>query len=243
MTSTREPNMANWDRAISLGVGAALIALAWKRRHLSGSAMTAGVGFLVRGATGNCPAYAVAGYRTRPEGPRRHLSGSAGIHIKETITIRADAGDLFHVWDNVENFPVFMNDVERVERLDAKTSRWTVSGPAGYVLTWDAEIINRIDGQLIAWKSLPGADVVSAGSVRFEPLRRGGTAVTVHLQYDPPLGKAGATAAWFLGRNLRATLRQDLRRLKKLMEASERSGKAAEKTAALRFNLADRVIA
>lgn len=228
MPTRHLPNMANWDRALSLGVGAALIAIAWKRRRLTGSVMTAGLGFLARGATGSCPAYSAAGIRTRSDDSRHVLSGSGGVRVRETVTIRANADELFDVWDSVDNLPVFMSDVERVERLSSRRTRWTVKGPGGVHFTWDAEIINRIEGRLIAWRSLPDADVVSAGSVRFKPLRRGGTEVTVHMQYDPPLGKAGALAAWMMGRDPAATLREDLRRLKQLMEAGEeRSADAA----------------
>jgi uncharacterized membrane protein len=217
MTSRTVPNMANWDRALSLAVGAALMAYAWKRRRMAGSAMTAGLGFVARGLTGSCPGYSAFGLRTRSDEPRDVLSGSGGIRVKESISIRADARDVFRVWDEVENLPIFMEHVERVERLDDRTTRWTVRAPGGLAVTWEAEVINRIEPQLIAWKSLPGADVVSAGSVRFRPTRRG-TQVTVHMQYEPPLGKAGAFGAWLAGHDPATSLRADLRRLKRLME-------------------------
>ena len=58
---------------------------------------------------------------------------------------------------------------------------------------WDAEIFNEMPNKLIAWRSLEGADVVSAGSVNFDHAGGGrGTRVTVHLQYSPPGGKVGA---------------------------------------------------
>ena len=44
-------------------------------------------------------------------------------------------------------------------------------GPGGVRVEWDAEIINEIQNKVLAWKSLPGGDVVSAGSVTFEPAR------------------------------------------------------------------------
>ena len=44
----------------------------------------------------------------------------------------------------------------------------------------------------IGWRSLPGSDVVTAGSVNFDSVRGGrSTQVSVHLQYAPPAGKAG----------------------------------------------------
>ena len=52
---------------------------------------------------------------------------------------------------------------------------------------------------------------------------RGGrsTQVTVHLQYAPPAGRAGALLAWLFGREPSQTIREDLRRLKQLLEAGE----------------------
>ena len=64
--------------------------------------------------------------------------------------------------------------------------------------------------------------MVSAGSVRFRPatgLR--GTEVRVRLQYEPPAGKMGAAIAWLFGHDPAATIREDLRRFKQLMEAGE----------------------
>jgi uncharacterized membrane protein len=114
-----------------------------------------------------------------------------------------------------------MRNVERVQLLDDGRSHWIVRGPAGVPLEWDAEIINEIDGELIAWRSLPGADVASAGSVRFHSIGRHRTEVVVTLQYDPPGGKTGATLAWLSGQSPASQLRADLRRLKQLMETGE----------------------
>src|SRR5947208_1583061 len=93
---------------------------------------------------------------------------------------------------------------------------------AGSVVEWDAEIFNEIPNKLIAWRSLEGSDVVSAGSVNFDPAADGwGTRVTVHLQYSPPGGKVGAAIAKLSGRDAETEIREDLRRFKQLLEAGE----------------------
>jgi uncharacterized membrane protein len=115
-----------------------------------------------------------------------------------------------------------MDHLVSVSQLDSRRSRWVAKAPAGRTVEWDAEIINEITGELIAWRTVEGADVVSAGSVRFTPAPGGrGTEVRVRLQYDPPAGKIGATVAWLLGHDPAATIREDLRRFKQLMEAGE----------------------
>jgi uncharacterized membrane protein len=43
----------------------------------------------------------------------------------------------------------------------------------------------------------------------------------VHLQYEPPGRRAGALLASMLGREPSQTIREDLRRVKQLLEAGE----------------------
>jgi len=87
---------------------------------------------------------------------------------------------------------------------------------------WDAEIINEVENKVIGWRSLPGADVVTAGSVNFSSTPDGrGTDVSVHLQYEPPAGKAGAFVASLFGREPSQTIHEDLHRVKGLLEAGE----------------------
>lgn len=214
-------NMAAWDRAVSVGVGTALLVHAWKRRRLLGPSGTAGATLLARGASGFCPGYAAAGIRSRRDAPERVLSGAGGLNVKESVTIARPPSDVFRFWRNFDNLPRVMTHLVSVEALDDLRSRWTFRGPAGQTVRWDAILINEIPDGLISWKSLPGADVVSAGSVAFKPARRGGTEVTVTMQYAPPAGKLGAAVAWLMGRAPASEVREDLRRLKHVMEAGE----------------------
>jgi uncharacterized membrane protein len=89
-------------------------------------------------------------------------------------------------------------------------------------LAWEAQMHNDIENELIAWRSLPGADVDSAGSVRFKdaPGSRG-TEVLVHLQYNPPTGLLGATVAKLFGGDAETEIESDLFRLKQFLEAGE----------------------
>ena len=62
-----------------------------------------------------------------------------------------------------------MDNLESVTVLDSRRSHWVAKGPVGTRVEWDAEIHNEIEDELIAWRSLPGADVDQAGSVHFSP--------------------------------------------------------------------------
>ena len=125
-------------------------------------------------------------------------------------------------WRNFGNLPLFMRHLVSVQQTDERRSHWVARAPAGRTVEWDAEIINEIPNQLIGWRTLENADVVSAGSVRFNQLSPDrGTEVHVRLQYDPPGGKAGATIAWLLGHDPASTIQEDVRRFKQLMETGE----------------------
>ena len=89
-----------------------------------------------------------------------------------------------------------------VTQSDPKHSHWVAEGPGGRSqYQWDAEIINEVQDELIAWKSLPGSEVDSAGSVRFNDAPGGrGTEIRVELQYNPPAGIVGAWVARFFVR-------------------------------------------
>ena len=115
-----------------------------------------------------------------------------------------------------------MTHLDRVEIVNDTRSHWVAKGPAGTTVEWDAEMINDRRPDLIAWRSLEGADVASAGSVRFTETRDGGTEITVRLQYEPPAGKLGAWVSALLGEDPARQIRDDLRRLKQLFDRTGR---------------------
>jgi uncharacterized membrane protein len=121
-----------------------------------------------------------------------------------------------------------MNHLARVTESGNGRSHWVAKGPGGVLVEWDAEIINEVENQVIGWRSLPGGDVTVAGSVNFDSVRGGqSTQVTVRLQYAPPAGRVGAFVSMLAGREPSQTIREDLRRLKQILEAGEVARAAA----------------
>ena len=144
-----------------------------------------------------------------------------GSSVEQCVTINRLPRELYQFWRNFENLPRFMEHLTSVQCIDEKRSHWVVKAPMGKQMEWDAEIINDEAGQLIAWQSLPGADVVNAGTVRFEPAPDGrGALVRVLIKYDPPGGILGAATAKLSNENPERQVREDLDRFKHLMEAS-----------------------
>jgi uncharacterized membrane protein len=225
---TSDVNVADVERWASALGGAALTAYGIKQlrdRTPAGAALAAaGTALIVRGATGHCPMYSAAGINTAEgrEDTRAALSGARGVNVEEVVTIGRPAAELYRFWRNFEQLPRFMEYLESVRQIDHRRSHWIAKAPAGRRVEWDAEIINEIPDELIGWRTLDGADVISAGSVRFVGAPGGrGTQVRVRMQYDPPGGKLGSAIAWMFGKEPSQTIREALRHFKQLMEAGE----------------------
>jgi uncharacterized membrane protein len=218
--SPQGPSVADAVNWIAFGTGAALVAAAVSRRSALGPALAvSSLPFFYRGITGHWP-----GLRdeARTGDTREALRGPRGVNVHEAVRLDCPVAQVYRYWRNLENLPRFMSHLERVTETSERHSSWTARGPAGLRVEWDAEIINEIDNELLAWRSLPGSDVVSAGSVTFRSLRNGqSTQVNVNLQYSSPAGKPGAYLASLFGLEASQVIREDLRRFKQLLEAGE----------------------
>lgn len=222
---TSELNVAGIERWASALGGAALAVYGIRRRSVAGAMIAASGGALIyRGVSGRCPVYAAVGVNTaRSEYDTKvALGGRRGINVELASTINRSAEELYAFWRDFENLPRFMDHLVAVRNIDERRSHWVAKAPGHRTVEWDAEIINEIANELIGWRTLNRADVVSAGSVTFKASDRGrGTQIHVRLQYNPPAGKIGAAIAWMLGHEPSQTIQEDLRRFKALMEAGE----------------------
>ncbi len=216
------PNVGDGERLASGIAGAALLAAGIASGRKAGWLLALlGGGLIYRGFSGNCKAYGAMGINTAEAGPalssRISVPGNRGIKVERTIFVRRPSADLFQTWRNFENLPHFMSHIESVRVLEGNRSHWVARGPAGHTVQWDAEVINEHPGEMIAWRSLEGADVDHAGTVRFRPVD-GGTEVRVLLEYNAPGGAIGATFARLFGGERQ--IEADMRRFKHLMEVA-----------------------
>jgi uncharacterized membrane protein len=209
------------ENSLALGGGALLLLIGASRRSVGGTLLAAtSAPLLYRGITGRWPSFG-NGF-TQAEDTKVALGGPRGVHVRESIRLEVPLTEAYGFWRRLENLPRFMRHLDRVTESSDGKSHWVAVGPAGLTVEWDAEVINEVDNELIAWRSLPGSDVVSAGSVNFDAARAGrSTEVSVDLQYAPPAGKAGALIASLFGREPSQTIREDLRHFKQLLEAGE----------------------
>jgi uncharacterized membrane protein len=152
---------------------------------------------------------------------RRYVNISA-VHVRKSLTVNKSPQELYKFWRNFEAFPSFMNHLKSVKILDERRSHWVAKAPAGSSVEWDAEIIYDKPNELIAWRSLPGADVENSGSVRFErSAGNRGTIVRVEVEYNPPAGVLGSVVAKLFGEAPEKQITVDLMRFKQLIETGE----------------------
>jgi uncharacterized membrane protein len=216
-------SLRDLERWGSAATGAALIVYGITRRSVPGMCLAlAGAPLAYRGLAGRWPPYLGSLIEGNGRDSRVALSGDRGVHVRESIRIEKPVAEVYRFWRQFENLSQFMTNLVRVTDLGNGRSHWVATGPAGTTIEWDAEIINEVENKVIGWRSLPESDVVSAGSVNFDAVRGGrSTQVSVHLQYAPPAGRLGALAASILGRDPSRTIREDLRRLKQILETGE----------------------
>lgn len=226
--------------AREVGTGLAILAQprqsAWLWSRVGGDLLdlaSLGAGARVRGADGArlaAAAGAVAGVTALDVlcAMRLDRAADAGFdraepfHSERVTTINRPIEQVYAYWRNVENFPRFMRNLSSVEVLDSRRSRWRASGPAGVAVEWEAEIVDDVENELIAWRSVEGAVVENRGTVHFRraPGARG-TEVRVRLEYTLPAGALGRSVAWLFGKDPDQQVHEDLRRFKQILETGE----------------------
>lgn len=142
--------------------------------------------------------------------------------VSESRTINSTPEALYSFWKNVENLPRFMSHLESVTPTGERTSHWIAKAPAGMSVEWDAEIVRDDPNEGLSWQTVPGSEVTHEGTVRFDPDPSGrGTVVRVQMRYVPPAGKVGVQLAKLFGEEPKLQIKDDLRRLKQLIETGE----------------------
>ncbi len=167
----------------------------------------------------------------------RTLPAASTFKVARSVTIGRPRPQVWaHVRD-LTGFPRWAWHVESVTAVGEGRTRWVVRAPGDTRLCWEAELVAEVEDERISWHSAKGADVRNAGviSLRDAPGGRG-TELTLRLAYDAPGGAFGRTVARLLGEEPGFQARDDLRRLKQLLETGEISTNAMRPEAVGREN-------
>jgi uncharacterized membrane protein len=217
----RNKKMTEESRLLYAIAGGAMLLYGLRRRSLLREALAVvGADLLSYGATGHhlYEALGITSGHAGDEGTR--IPHQLGVQVQRSIHVNTAPRKAYEFVRDLENLPRFMEHVKNVSKKDEKCSHWVVKAPAGTEVEWDAEIINDLPGELIAWRSINNPDIDSAGSVRFErAMQDGGTVIRVSMQYLPPAGILGATVAKLFGEEPEQQLKDDLGRLKMALES------------------------
>ena len=144
------------------------------------------------------------------------------IRTTRSITVNKPVEEVYQFWKNFKNFPQFMRHLESVTVTGDGLSHWVAKAPAGRTVEWDAETIEDVENERIAWRSTEDAEVYNAGAVEFHPAPGDrGTEVRVELEYDPPFGKLGSKVAMLFREEPGQQVHDDLRHFKQVMEIGE----------------------
>lgn len=153
---------------------------------------------------------------------RRTAFGDYAVTGRTVTVTKPSRAELFTFWRDFTNLAAFMENLEKVERLQGDAWRWTIKAPGEGVVEVETRIAEERAGELIAWRSIEGSDIDTEGRVRFRDAPAGrGTVVELIIAYKPPLGHAGQLAAKLLQREPAIQARRDLRRFRMLMETGE----------------------
>jgi uncharacterized membrane protein len=192
-------------RAAPIIAGTSLAVLGLSRRSKSGLAL------------------AVAGGALAYFGSRQEPSQDDSV-ARGSVLLNCSPKEAYALYRNFEELPLFMNHLESVTKIDEGRYRWTALGPLGTSVSWDAEIVQDRDGELISWRSLPGAhevgsNLVMEGEVRFQPAPGNrGTLLNAETRIGAGSGKLIRSAAKVWSS---FSMQQDLRRFKALLETGE----------------------
>jgi uncharacterized membrane protein len=218
----------NWTPAARLAtmlVGGTVAVLALRSEErgnpLAAAAAASGLALFARGAT-NLPFSRLLGV-----GAGRHA-----VTVQKSINIAAPVDEVFAWLTEWERWPEWMTHVREIKAsgsrgAEGELTRWTVDGPAGKSVTWDAVTTRIQPPELVAWKTTEGSPIAHAGRLRMVPTDEGFTRVDVHLSYNPIAGAAGHAIAALLGKDPKRQLDDDLSRLKSTIETGRAPHDAA----------------
>ncbi|HEX7295817.1 MAG TPA: SRPBCC family protein, partial [Pyrinomonadaceae bacterium] len=163
-------NLSSAERSASVIGGATLLVVGLRRPTWGGLLLAIAGGALIHtGATGHCVAIGALGRRNNGTSVTDEEDVPRDVHVEKSILINKDSAQLYSYWRRFENLPRIMRHLESVHTLDDQRTHWVAIGPGGKRFEWDAEIYNEKPNEMIAWRSLAGADIPNAGSVHFEP--------------------------------------------------------------------------
>ena len=141
--------------------------------------------------------------------------------VGHAVTINRSRHALYSFWHDFSNLAGFMENIEAIQPTGENRAVWTIKAPAGQTVDVETEVVDDRPDELIAWRSVEGSDIDTEGRVKFRDAGARGTIVEAIIAYKSPGGPLGKIIAKLFQREPNIQGRQELKRLKMLMEAGE----------------------
>ncbi len=152
--------------------------------------------------------------------------------VQANIEVEAPVQQVYQYWQQLENLPQFMVNVDEVRSTGPDTTHWRVKGPFNTTMEFDAQTTRDEENGSIAWNTVEGQNVQTSGEVRFFQLSDTRTRVDVTMNYwDLPGGRVGEVASRVVA-NPKVMIEQDLRNFKEIMEGVATPEEIQQRTAA-----------
>lgn len=137
--------------------------------------------------------------------------------VEGSIEIERPVNEVYDYWETLENLPQFMKNVEEVRTTGSDLTHWTIKGPFGATIEFDARTTEKEQNNAIGWNTVDG-DVGTSGEVRFSDVGSQSTRVDVVMNYsNPPGGKLGEKVSRIVA-DPQLLLVQDLENLRDVLE-------------------------
>lgn len=137
--------------------------------------------------------------------------------VESSVVVEAPVQQVYGYWQTLENLPNFMSNVEDITATGPGRTHWTIKGPFGAQVEFDAETTQDTENEEISWSTI-GGDVESSGQVKFHDLGDERSRIEVSMDYgDMPGGQAGEVVSRFVA-NPQIMMDQDLQNFKEIME-------------------------
>jgi uncharacterized membrane protein len=164
----------------------------------------------------------IKGLSTRPAAVIEGATRPAIIRAEASMAINKAPEECYRFWRSVENLPRFMKYLESVDVQNERASLWRLRLTSKKVAEWECVITSDTPNEEISWQSVGRTALDTSGMVRFEPRLSGpGAIVRVAMQYTPPAARFPVLADPLIEIVSEQQLKEDLRRLKSLMETGE----------------------
>jgi uncharacterized membrane protein len=205
----------SWPLPARVAAGAIGSVLAWhgaNRNIMPGIPFTL-VGFVLLGR-----ALANGGVRAWKD-----VDGQPSVQdktVKRTITITAPIDRVFDFWAHYdETFPHCITRVKQITAMREGRARWVLDSPGSAEMVWNTVVTRCDPNKELAWETEPGSSARHTGRVKFTDRGRGTTTIHVQMTYNALAEALGRSMAGSLGVDAKTLFREDLNRIKSVIES------------------------